>query len=193
MGGNSIAYGNGLFVAARNTCGTSFNIMTSPDGTTWTVRDSGVVAEVKNLFYATGIFIGTGEGDCGPGRSLVLTSSDGIAWTRREIPAPDAFNSGWLPGKITYGNGAFVIVGDEGVILQSDSVFPHLNVQSTLIDGAFQLNVTGGTQRTYRLQGTTDLNAGSWTDLLTFTGTATNLVDTTATNFSRRFYRVVSP
>ena len=59
IGGYSIAHGNGLFVAARNNY--SPNISTSPDGLTWTDRDSGVAALLGNIFYAEGLFIAAGR------------------------------------------------------------------------------------------------------------------------------------
>jgi hypothetical protein len=49
----------------------------------------------------------------------------------------------------------------------------------------------------YRVQATTNLGAAPvvWVDLTNFTASATNhaFLDRAATNFPRRFYRVVSP
>jgi hypothetical protein len=59
------------------------------------------------------------------------------------------------------------------------------------------LNLRSGllTMSSACLQASDDLAATYWTDLLTLTksGPATNFVDPNATNFSRRFYRLVSP
>ena len=69
---------------------------------------------------------------------------------------------------------------------------------STGVHGADRVDVTvrgGGPNQAYRLQGATDLRASNWVDLVTLTntGTPTNWVDVGATNYPRRFYRVVSP
>jgi hypothetical protein len=55
------------------------------------------------------------------------------------------------------------------------------------------LSVTGGVARSYRLEASTDPAANNWSNLFSFPNTITNFVDTTAGNFNRRFYRVVSP
>jgi len=60
----------------------------------------------------------------------------------------------------------------------------------------FVLTLTFQTNFTYRVQATTNLAAPiAWTDLTNFTATNSlfNFTDRTATNYSIRFYRVVSP
>jgi hypothetical protein len=69
-----------------------------------------------------------------------------------------------------------------------------LNLRSGLLTMSSAL-LLAGPENSYRLQASDDLASTYWTDLLTLTksGTATNFVDPNATNFSRRFYRLVSP
>ena len=117
---------------------------------------------------------------------------DGARWTRREILVTgNSLDSS--RGMITYGKGTFVIVGAHGLILQSDSVLPRLSGRRETASGGFELSATGGVVRSYQLQASTDLAATNWNNLLSFTNTVTNFLDTTATNFAQRFYRVVAP
>jgi hypothetical protein len=105
-----IAYGNGTFVAV----GEDGAILTSPDGTTWTARNSGADIILLGVAYGNGTFVAVGE------EGTLLTSPDGITWTARNSGAGTARNSGAgsiLLG-VTYGNGTFVVVGG-GTILTS--------------------------------------------------------------------------
>ena len=70
---NSVAYGNGLYVAV----GDRGVIQTSPDGATWTQRVSGVETSggewnLYRVIYAGGRFVAVGEG------ARILTST--TAW-----------------------------------------------------------------------------------------------------------------
>ena len=76
-------------------------------GVVWTVRNP-PTPSLRDVIYARGQFVAVGEG------STVLTSSDGVGWTRR--------NSGTdrnLLYGVAYGNGQFVAVGNWGIILTS--------------------------------------------------------------------------
>lgn len=91
---NAIAYGDGQFVAV----GDYRTIVSSMDGMTWTPRDSGTPPyDLTAIAYGNGQFVAMGNG-------LVITSSDGISWTRQGSAIP--LNYG-----ITFGNGQFVAVG----------------------------------------------------------------------------------
>jgi photosystem II stability/assembly factor-like uncharacterized protein len=57
--------------------------------------------------YGNGTFVAVGR------NGTILTSRDGVNWTRRTSPTRDWLNS------VTYGNGRFVAVGDYGTILTS--------------------------------------------------------------------------
>ena len=58
--------------------GSSGTILTSSDGVTWTLRDSGTSNELRGrITYGNGLFVTVGwEG-------TLLTSSDGISWDNR--------------------------------------------------------------------------------------------------------------
>ena len=101
----SVAYGNGIFVAVGATNG----VMTSPDGITWTSRVAAVASAVwEGVTFANGIFVAVGFKSSAP--NAIMTSSDGINWTARNsvsIPSDD-----W--NDVTFGNGIFVAVADGG-------------------------------------------------------------------------------
>jgi uncharacterized repeat protein (TIGR02543 family) len=110
-GWRSVTYGNGLFVAVADN-GTN-QVMTSPDGITWTAR---VAAEANTWFavtYGNGLFVAVASGSDG-----VMTSPDGITWTAHTA----AYSAWWM--SVTYGNGLFVAVADgsNGVMTSPDGV-----------------------------------------------------------------------
>ena len=91
---SAVAYGAGLHVAV----GEDGAILTSPDGMTWTIRDSGTTADLNGITWGGGQFVAGGYG-------TILTSPDGVTWTERN-PGITAFIEG-----ITWGGGQYVAVG----------------------------------------------------------------------------------
>ena len=92
---NSVAWGNGMFVAVAGS-GAGNRVMTSPDGITWTARTSAANNSWNSVtwggrageetFVAVAI-IGTGPGN------HVMTSPDGITWTLRSSAADNFWSS----------------------------------------------------------------------------------------------------
>lgn len=80
----AVTYGAGKFVAVSNT-GTS-RVMTSTDGTNWTLQSSAVAAAGNwtNVQYDNGKFIALGSST---GTNRVMTSPDGITWTAGTLAA----------------------------------------------------------------------------------------------------------
>ena len=105
-----IAYGNGLFVAV----GIYGTIITSPDGLNWTQRTSGTTNHLSSIVYGGGLFIAVGSEY--PNESI-LTSPDGITWTER---GTGLTNKGLK--SVTYGNGLFVIAGQQALLTSSDGI-----------------------------------------------------------------------
>src|SRR5207248_10529119 len=118
--------------------------------------------------------------------STILTSSDGLTWTER---TPGSVQT--LRGA-AYGNGAFVLVGDQSTILQSGR--PLSVTPKGFGPTGFALTVDGAIGNVYKLQASTDLNAAGWVELLTFTNSQTSmsLTDMAARAYPQRFYRVAS-
>ena len=174
------AFGNGVFAGVM---GYASGVATSSNGLNWTSQTNDATAVLNGIGFANGVFGAVGDG------GVILTSSDGVLWTRRTTGSSNALYA--FGGN----DNSFVAVGDAGTILQSDDTRPHLSGRVDVSSGGAALSVTGGLLRSYRLQASDRLPATNWTDLLSFTNTAltTNFVDTSATNFDRRFYRLVSP
>ena len=112
----------------------------------------------------------------------------------------------YAPGlvDVVYGGGRFVAVGG----LERNAPFvPWMSLRSGDVTQArletctapnnegFELVASGEIGRSYRLQAATALPATRWTNVLTFTLTqpTTNLLDTTASSYANRFYRLVTP
>ena len=136
-GHHSIAFGNGLFVAT----GWNGVLMTSPDGVTWTERESGTSVSLNGTAYGNGRFVVVGHNDT---QSAILTSPDGTTWTLENVqnfqfdgaifvngrfvahnfrtPYVSEDGIGWTTGDsflssemedLAYGNGLFVAVGGQ--------------------------------------------------------------------------------
>jgi hypothetical protein len=104
---HGVAYGNGNFVAV----GDFGTIDTSPAGAsgTWVARGASTMAALLGITYGNG-FVAVGA------NGTVLSSGDGVSWTSK------ASGVGYNLNGATYSNGTFVIVGDNGTILQSKKV-----------------------------------------------------------------------
>lgn len=107
LGGNflwGIASGPTGLVAV----GDGGTILTSPNGTTWSRRDSGVTDWLVAVTYGAGQYLAVGD------HGRILTSSDGASW----ITVPQSVTTARL-NNILYAAGLFVAVGETGTILTS--------------------------------------------------------------------------
>jgi hypothetical protein len=93
---DSIAYGNGIFVATSKGGGST--CQTSPDGITWTSRALGAFG-FYTVTFGGGTFV-----IVGPSSRTSLTSPDGITWTPHANALPQT--CAWQA--LTFGNGTFV-------------------------------------------------------------------------------------
>jgi hypothetical protein len=105
---DSIAYGNGCYVATSELIGgDQGEIYASVDGENWTPvyfngGDNGIWG--LNLHYVSGCFVGTTGG-----YGQVATSLDGTNWTISQVPAPLNFS----PGDASSSDSLYVVVGAE--------------------------------------------------------------------------------
>jgi hypothetical protein len=155
--------------------------MTSPDGVTWTRRNSGTSSFLGCITHGGGQFVARGND------GTIVTSPDGVAWTRRTSGTDRGFNA------ITYGNGTFVGVGWLG-IMQSGVVVPIqpvLGPLRLLSGGAAQVTLTGVAGQTYPIQAS--INLADWLPLtnVTLIGSSGEFADPAARTFPQRFYRAV--
>ena len=106
--GRAVAYGkdgsgNNLWVA------TGTGITSSPDGITWTRRDTTELASGRAVAYGkdgsgNGFWVATGTGN----NATIMTSPNGISWTISTATFGAASGSGY---GIAYANGLWVVVG----------------------------------------------------------------------------------
>jgi len=90
----SVAYGNGVFVAIAVSTSVA---ATSPDGITWTQRALPSSQIWTSITYGNGLFVVVSGGS-----GVAATSPDGITWTQRVLPFPQY--------AVVYGGGLFVAV-----------------------------------------------------------------------------------
>jgi len=84
------------------------------DGTTWTARSATEANFWSSVTFGNGTFVAVSTS----GTNRVMTSTDGITWTARSVPA-----STWT--SVTYGNGLFVAVagfGTDRIMTSPDGV-----------------------------------------------------------------------
>lgn len=109
----SVTFGNGLFVAVsiEGTNGQGVNgfgtdqVMTSPDGVTWTARLAADWNSWASVTFGNGMFVAVGGS--ADAVTPVMTSPDGVNWTARSAPM-----NPW--SSVTYGNGVFVAIATGG-------------------------------------------------------------------------------
>lgn len=91
-----ICYGNGKFVAVGSISTPAPVIAFSTDGATWSTATTGLsgTSTLYAVTYAAGVFVAVGASVC-------YTSTDGVAWTSRTIPAGNYHY-------ITYFNSLFI-------------------------------------------------------------------------------------
>ena len=97
----SCAYGASLYVAVSYS---SYKIMTSSDGLTWTISTFIPTLRIKKIIYASDLFVAVGDLNTVTANAsqLILTSTDGLNWTYRTSPKTAPLYT------VTYGNGLFV-------------------------------------------------------------------------------------
>ena len=83
--------------------GTANRVMTSPNGSTWTTRNTtGLDYEWSSVTFANDLFVAAATS------GHIMTSYDGITWTSRTTAATNSWR------RVAYGNGVFVAVAGTG-------------------------------------------------------------------------------
>lgn len=155
----SVVYGNGVFVAiGKNT--TANDVMTSPDGITWTSRTTPTGKSWMEVTYGNGLFVAVADG--GTAGNRVMTSPDGITWTLRTTPA----DSNWT--SIVYGKGLFVATATTGanrVMTSADGI--NWTLRSSPLKGWDSVTFGNGTFVAVAILGTqqvmTSTDGFNWT------------------------------
>lgn len=120
---NSVAYGNGVFVAVAST-GAGGRVMTSSDGITWISRSASAASAWQSVTFGNGLFVAVAYSG-----TEVMTSVDGITWTSRTGTGTGTWSG------IAYGDGLFVAVAaNKGVMTSPDGVTWTARTATTDID-----------------------------------------------------------
>lgn len=109
----SVAYGGTttpLFVATNDNGVTTNNIMTSPDGVTWTVRTVPTALQWNSVTWGAGPNLFVAVAGNGATTTNIITSPDGITWTSRTSPAANIWKSVTFGSNIITGTGYYVAV-----------------------------------------------------------------------------------
>jgi hypothetical protein len=187
----SVRFLNGQFIAT----GRGGAIITSPDGINWTGQNSGVTASLFAVDYGYGGYLACGnDDDSYPSvGDVFLTSSNGTNWQNISTKIPTAA----IARSVAYLNQSFWIVGDNGMILQSDVAdgIPHLAASPMPGNAGIRLAVTLNPAGSYRVQFRTNLLTDTWHDVYTNSSpiTSDSWTDTNTWQRPSGYYRIVSP
>jgi len=174
-----LGYGNGVFVAV----GSAGLILTSTNAVDWLTNPSGTTADLYRVRYGDGSFLITGSS------GTVLTSANGANWVSHNLGTLEHL---W---GAAFGQDTVVVVGDGGAILQSGVVPPPRATLAPVpgwTGGVFGLSLSAPLGGQWEVQASTDLLKWNPLGTVTVTNAVMPFVDTGATNFPQRFYRVVS-
>ncbi len=124
---NDVAWGGApasQFVAV----GAGSNLLTSPDGITWTTRTATGATNLRGVKHVNGRWIAVGD-------NAMFTSTNALTWTRVTLPGTAPLY------QVAYGSGAYVAVGATGAILRSTDAVTWITRPSstvaTLVDVVF--------------------------------------------------------
>jgi hypothetical protein len=182
----SVAAGNGLFCALGAYADGESDLGTGACSTNGIDWSAGYGEEIfYGIGYGDGVFVlvggPRGDGDTVP---VVVRGGDGVLGYGARLPRFGTLRA------VAYGNGSFVVAGDNGAIFQSD---PIIRLRLTVGQGTM-LSLRGPTNRLYRVDTATRLAPlADWQSRGTFS--ATNYpqlwADPQTTSPSGRFYRAV--
>ncbi|EPD85974.1 hypothetical protein HMPREF1207_02929 [Paenibacillus sp. HGH0039] len=144
---NSVAYGNGTYVAV----GQAGTILTSSDGMSWMTHSSGT-RDLLSVIYVDGMYMAVGAA------GTILTSSDGVSWMVRTSGTTNDLR------RVTYGNGTYVAVGQVGTILTSSDGENWTSRASGTTQYLFDVSYSNGTYMAVGAVGTilTSSDGASW-------------------------------
>jgi hypothetical protein len=147
---NSVAYGDGLFVAVGN----SATIRTSTDGLIWATQTPNTNNVLNEVAYGNNLWVAVGN------NGTLRTSTDSITWTTRNPNTSNSINA------IAYGNNLWVAGGNSGTLRTSTDAITWTTQTSNfgttaILSVAYGNNlwVAGGSAGTLR----TSTDAITWT------------------------------
>jgi uncharacterized repeat protein (TIGR02543 family) len=122
-GWESMAYGNGIYVAVGDVGGGSAQnkYIYSSDGVTWSASNTVSSGAARDVAFGNGIFVATQGGGCSG--TCIRTSTDGVTWTQRSTPVSGNFRSVVHTGSAFYAvsNASTAITSTDGISWTSTS------------------------------------------------------------------------
>ena len=191
---------DGQFLAV----GASGTLLNSTNGTDWQMRNSAVARALNDVTFGDGRFVACGadyeyrelpdSARLGyvylASANVLVQSTNGVTWEdiTTKVPAGIGLNS------VGFLDGSFWLCGENGALLQSDSIDGLPRLAAAMQPSGFQVRLTLNVPSTCRVQALTNLDGDSWQDV----GSITNPVvpvwtDSSAPGLPRRLYRIVSP
>jgi hypothetical protein len=155
-------------------------ILASSNAANWTTVSFGVFKPLRALAASAGILVAVGDG------GTIVSSVDGVHWAARPSGTGTYLNG------ITSGLNTFLAAGENNIILQSAVLVPFSLRFPPGTPGA-GLTVTLSRGTVFRIEATTDFV--SWTQLFASNNSyaQSEFIDTGASNYSMRFYRLILP
>ena len=153
-----IVFANNQFVAI----GDNLEIMTSPDGVTWTVQtvDVGIDPEtlaggLLHINYLNSMYVEGGKSN------TILTSSDGVTWTLREFSE----DSSWFFDSY-YSGGTYYFPGRQGKLWTTTNWTTWTSIDTTASDDIYGIKNNGSVTVVAGRQGEilTTNNFSTWTN-----------------------------
>lgn len=130
---NSVAYGNGVYVAVGNTG----VIMYSTDATTWNTVPSLPSVNFVHVYYANGLFIANSYSTASTTANKIYTSANGSTWTNRAVSGNEivlyaggfgtngTFNRHYLTGYQSTGGTSRQQTSTDGITWTNTSFNPY--------------------------------------------------------------------
>jgi len=184
----SVTGDSNVFVAA----GEAGTILTG-DGTNWVTQFTDPLAALSGTTFGSSGFLIVGRHGNplgGAPGNLTLSSTNGVNWVQRNPPRTST-----RLHATAYLNGAYWLVGENGIILESSGAPLRLVGQWHGTNGAFALRSIGGKHpEIHRFQMRTNLSS-NWIELATLTNGPGGMyfLDQQAHLRSSAIYRLVSP
>ena len=138
---SSICYGNGIYVALRNSY-QKFAAICSTDGINWIVSDLPATEKVTSVCYGNGRFVIMTDGTAiiNSGSNKCYYSTTGTDWQTTTLPR----QAGWT--SVCYGNGMYVAVGtgQQNVIYSTDGITWYTATGLSSLAGLMQVKYGNG-------------------------------------------------
>lgn len=139
---NSVRFLNGKYIAV----GANSAVQTSANGASWTAQTLGTTSQIlTDVAYGDGYYIAISSNS----PSSFWISTDAITWTQTSASG-DVFGISGTPA-ITYGNGRFVVVANNGLIISTEPAAdtPFIASQPATVtpsgsSGTLTVSATGG-------------------------------------------------